>query len=502
MKIKHIKIKLGFLVLFGLNSFILHAQFPYYNSGQNGGDFSLLGESRAGLVTYSNNGIKLLDAQNQYSGVYLNNLIFTTTKGFILEFEYGMDIGRMEDKKYGDGIAMVLFNANESNPRLGDKGGALGYANTRKYSGNHTLGFTKGILGLGLDLFGNYKKIIRGNSEIRNGITQDPEGNFVVLRGPYNMVNANEGYPVLFAIGTRTNTNLYLDRNTGKVIRKQKGLLGQRFNLRGAVLNASPGETGYRKARIVLVPGKEDSSGQEGFYISVDIVNGIYTSSIIRNYFVPKVGDIKYEEQMIDGLSPTAIKNMSMMIPSVMKMAFTGSTGAASIRAHIRNIALSLPFSPLVQDIVIPNVIRTRPFVFKPLFSAVGYDSNVYSVKNPPKSSTTFLDLTSFRFKLFDEREKKYIVNPTSYLLVVPKVGEFQYNPDNGELTFIPVEGFTGSSYTLYYDVKNKRPSTGVDISAEEYRSTTASVTLNFTSEIPLYRNPPLLVNKGVKKIK
>ncbi|WP_413512942.1 hypothetical protein [Myroides odoratus] len=502
MKIKSIKIKFVLLVLFGLNSSLFHAQFPYFNSGQKKGDFTLLGESRTGLVTYDRNGIKLLDAQHQYSGVYLNNLTFTTSKGFILEFEYGLDIGRMEDKKYGDGIAMVLFNANERNPQLGDKGGALGYAYTKKYGSNHTPGFTQGIFGLGLDLFGNYKKITRGDNEIRNGLTLNPEGNFVVLRGPYSVTSTSEGYPVLFAVGTRTNTNLYLDRNTGKVISKQKGLIGQRFSLRGGVLNASSGETGYRKARISLVPGREDSSGQEGFFISVDIVNDSYISSIILNYFVPKAGSIKYEEQMIDGMTPTAINSMSMMIPSTMKMAFTGSTGAASVRAHIRNISLSLPFSPQVIDIVIPNVIYNRVFAFKPLYSAVGYDSNVYSVLNPPNPSTLFLDLDSFRFKLFNANTKAYTVHDDPHHLVVPKVGDFQYNSSSGEVIFSPVEGFKDKSYTLYYDIKNKRPPTGVDISAEEYRSTTAAVTLNFTSEIPLYRNPPLLVNKGVKTIK
>lgn len=499
---KKMKIKSVLLALYVLSNLTVLAQYPYFNSGQNKEGFILLGESRTGLVTYSNNGIKLLDAQNQFSGVYLNNLSFTTEKGFILEFEFGIDIGRMDNSKYGDGIGVVLFDAKQSTPSLGDKGGALGYAYTKKYSNVHIAGFSQGIFGLGLDLYGNYKRAIRANDGVRNGITTLTDGDFVVLRGPYNPNNPYEGYPVLFAIGTKTNVNLYLNRNNGQVMSRSKGFEGQRFNLRGAALNAKPGEAGYRKIRIAFVPGIEEISERQGFFVFVDITHGIYNSTIIKNYFVSKSETIKYKEEFTEGIQGSAIKTLVHEIPEKMKMGFTGSTGVASIRAHIRNISLSLPFSPEVQDIVIPDVIYDRPSVSMPLYSAIGYKSNVYSVVDPPHRSISFLDLNSFRFKVFDTQAKKYVVNKDPFKLVVSKVGTFTYDVNTGSVTFVPVEGFREKSYTYYYDIKNKRPIGGTDISTEEYRSTTASVTLNFTDYIPLYRNPPLLVNKGVKKVK
>ncbi|WHT38623.1 hypothetical protein QNH98_16715 [Myroides sp. mNGS23_01] len=120
-----------------------------------------------------------------------------------MEFEYAFDIGLMEEGKYGDGLTMVLFDANETNPTVGDRGGALGYAATQKISGQNIAGFAKGIFGLGLDIFGNYKRIQQNKNEIRNGLTNLKDGDFIALRGPYDPRNEFEGYPVLFAIGTK-----------------------------------------------------------------------------------------------------------------------------------------------------------------------------------------------------------------------------------------------------------------------------------------------------------
>ncbi|WP_353116899.1 hypothetical protein [Myroides odoratus] len=497
------KVKFIVLGISLLYSVSFYAQFPYFNSGQKAADFKVIAESRPGLVKFNQYGINLTHHINEYAGVYLENLSFTPDKGFILEFEYAFDMGIMEEGKYGDGLTMVLFDANESNPSIGDRGGALGYAATQRISGQNVAGFTKGIFGLGLDIFGNYKRIQQGKNEIRNGLTNLKDGDFIALRGPYDPRNEFEGYPVLFAIGTKKNANLYLDTNTGEAISKQKGFKGNRFSIRNNALVAKPGQKGYRKVQIAFVPGIDDVSRRSGFFIFVDLINGTSKASIIRNYFVPKSGTIKYQEQVKQGETSVAeVKNLAINIPNTMKMGFTASTGGAYVRTHVRNISLSLPFCPKVQDIIIPDVIRSRPFVCQPLYSAFGYDTNVYKVLDPPSPSTLFLDFASFRFKVFDESTKNYVVNSMPYQLVVPRVGEFNYNTNTGEVTFTAEAEFKGTSYTFYYDIKNKQPITGVNIGAEEYRSTTASVTLNFTDEIPLYRNPPLLINKGVKKVK
>ncbi|WP_243731275.1 lectin-like domain-containing protein [Myroides sp. LoEW2-1] len=482
-------------------------KFPYFNTGQTSEGFKILGESTKdkpspGLITFTKDGIKLIDNYEQYAGVALDNLEFTTEKGFILEFEFGLDSGSAQPR-YGDGIAMVLYDGSEANPTMGAKGGALGYA-PRKHltSSNSKLGFSKGFLGLGLDLYGNYKNIMKNKDEIRNGLmTDDAKGNYVVLRGPYSPTSQYDGYPALFAINTVENKNYFLNRTTGAVEIKSRGFEGQRFDIRSGKANVSIGDVGYRKIVISLVPGIDDVNSENGFFISVDVLHGDFKSTVVKNYFIPKAGKIDYIEQVTDKNSER--RSLDILVPQSLKMAFTGSTGAASIRAHIRNIALSLPFSPVANDMTYHGVLPDIQNVFKPLYSAFGYNSNVYSVLNPPIKSVLYLDKSSFRFKKMDPVTKQVVLTPNPYELNEPGVGTFTYDKDSGEVSFVPEEGFAGDApYVFYYDIKNSKPATGVDISIEEYRSRTAAITLNFVKKgtgVDLY--PSLIINKGIKKI-
>ncbi|WP_025126024.1 hypothetical protein [Myroides odoratimimus] len=507
----HKVIQYGLLctVLFSQN---FYAQFPYFNTAQSSSDFKVIGVGGKKSsnsydnheVLFNSNGLMLIDDVNQYAAVSLESLSFNTDKGFVLEFEFALDAGSMFEGKYGDGISMILYDASQKDAKPGDKGGALGYAYTKQESGSGVNGFTKGFLGLGLDLFGNYKNIMSNKNEIRNGIVSNNSGgNFVVLRGPYSTESTTEGYPVLFAIGTKYNQNYYLDRTNGNVDIKQKGLQGQRFSLRGNKLTAKPGDSEYRKAVISLVPGKDIMSNEVGFFISVDMVNGVYTSSVIKNYFIPKKGNITYNEQV--GKTSSSKRILAIETPTELKMAFAGSTGGAAIRAHIRNILLALPFSPIVNDISIQQVLIDRTTVIKPLNSAFGYNSNVYSILSPPIKSILYLDKTAFRFKRFNPNTKQLELTSDPYVLDEPTVGVFKYDKDSGEITFTPAEEFQGGgAYTFYYDIKNLKPSSGIDISTEEYRSRAASVTLNFVDAGQLIDQfyPYLIINRGMKNVK
>lgn len=484
--------------------------FPYFNTGQTKEGFKVLAESKdgnssPGLVTFSEDGIRLVDNTGQFSGVTIDGLTFSTSKGFILEFEFGLDSG---SSKPGDGIAMVLYDGSLDNTdiNMGDKGGALGYAHTIKSNGANVKGFSKGFLGLGLDLYGNYKNIRDEDSETRNGLLKDSDGNYVVLRGPYNSLEQYRGYPVLCAINTEKNYNYYLNRLSGSREEKKRGFEGQRFEIRGGKLNAKPGEREYRKAIISLVPGEEFNTStqlnESGFFISVSIINGVYTSTVIKNYFLPTLGFIKFTEYT--SKNNTVSSTMNINVPASLKMAFTGSTGAAYVRAYIRNIALSLPFSPIANDMSVQGVLVDVPSLIKPLYSSFGYNSNVYSVLNPPIKSVLYLDKKSFRFKKYNPITKQPELTPDKYVLEENGVGKFTYDENTGEVTFTPVNGFQGDKpYTFYYDIKNIKPITGTDISTEEYRSRTAAVTLNFVKKgtgVDVY--PSIIVNKGIKNIK
>ncbi|WP_060875584.1 lectin-like domain-containing protein [Myroides odoratus] len=486
-------------------------QFPYFNTGESEEGFLKIeaktsGYSTPNLITFNQDGIKLLDGFGQQSSVALNDFSFSTDKGFILEFEFGLDLGTSTP---GDGIAMVLFDSTIPIPAMGVSGGGLGYAYSKRRSNGDLKGFLGGFLGLGLDLYGNYKNIMSYNEETRNGIMDPrdessgrPLGNYVVLRGPAGQDN-NEGYPVLFAINTKTNSNYYLNTLNGLPLKKQKGFEGQRFEIKGGKLNVGLDDPAYRKVIISLVKGKDDFNNSiDGFFISVDMLHGTYKSSVIKNYFIPKTGIIYYKELISGGSLTSTLKPLIINVPTKLKMAFTGSTGGEWIRAHIRNISLSLPYSPLTNDISIQGVLVDVPYIIKPLYSAYGYNSNVYSVLNPPIKSFLYLDKKTFRFKRYDPVSKKIVLTPDNYILNEPGVGTFIYDENTGEVTFTPEAEFQGNDpYTFYYDIKNLKPISGVDISIEDYRSRTSAVTLNFANRstgIDSY--PSIIVNKGIKK--
>jgi len=484
-------------------------QFPYFNTGQSDKGFVII-KPTTSTITFNEDGIKLVDNTSQQAAVALEAVSFSTQKGFILEFEFGLDTGSSTP---GDGIAMVLFDASIATPTMGVKGGGLGYSHARRTAGNggNQKGFLGGFLGLGLDLYGNYKNIMTANNETRNGVIDGKEepsgtggGNYVVLRGPAGPNNI-EGYPVLFGINTKVNSNYYLNTSDGSIETRQKGFEGKRFDIKGGKKNVGPGDPGYRKAIVSLVKGKDDiNNGAEGFFISVDMLHGSARSSVIKNYFIPQGESIRYNELITAGSSTSIIRTLSVTIPTELKMAFTGSTGGASIRAHIRNIALSLPFSPVANDMIIQGVLVDAPVTIKPLYSSYGYNSNVYSVLNPPVKSILYLDNKSFRFKRFDPISKQPILTPDKNVLEEPGVGTFTYDENTGEVTFKPVAGFQGEKpYTFYYDIKNVKPASGTDISTEEYRSRTAAITLNFVKKgtgVDVY--PTLIINRGLKNTK
>lgn len=494
------------LILLPIQFVLGQNKFPYFNSGQTNSGFKILGESTndkpsPGLITFTKDGIKLVDNYSQYAGVSLDNLDFTTGKGFILDFEFGMDKGAAAPR-YGDGIAMVLYDATDVNPVMGVKGGGLGYAHVRNNASGGKPGFSKGFLGLGLDLYGNFKNRMTNTDEIRNGITNNEEGDYIVLRGPYNSTVPLEGYPVLFAVNTKSNNNYYLNRVSGLVESMPKGIQGQRFDIRSGKGNVGVGDPGYRKAIISLIPGIDDVAGEEGFFISVDILNGIYKSVVVNNYFIPKKGKIKYTEQL--GASSAAVREMDIVVPSSLKMAFTGSTGGAAIRAYIRNIALSLPFSPVANDMTVSNVLIGATTIIKPLYSAYGHNSNVYSILNPPIRSVQYLDKKTFRFKRMNPTTQQLELTTNPYFLEEAGIGVFRYDVNTGEVSFTSEEGLLGDvPYIFYYDIKNIKPKIGEDISTEEYRSRVAAVTLTFLKKgegIDSY--PSMIVNKGIKNTK
>lgn len=500
--IKHL-----FVIIFSIISHMTYAQFPYYNSAQEATLFEKI-QGSTDLTFNKNDGAVLTQAtKSQKSGIVLKylkkgttntfeDLTFTTDKGFIIEFEYSIIGGIAYDKKYGDGFALVLFDSEVTNPTLGAPGGGLGYtpSNNRNSS---TPGFSKGFLGLGFDLFGNYKAKQTGSESWFNGIVAGDVGNYISLRGPYNPSNSQGGYPVLFSVGTSNLENYFLDIKTGLVRKTNMAISGGFFTLD---VTKNPKE--IRKARIALIPGTEANTNRKGFYISLNVQHGAIKTNVIKDYFFPTDGShIKFPEKR--KASEEKIEEMVMHIPKTLKMAFTASTGGATAKQSIKNIHLSLPYSAVALDdaFTISNSLSSS---ISPILNDYGFNHNVYSIYNPPSQSFKHLDLTSFQFQLLDNVSNSFKNAENPYQVNYPNIGTFTYNPTDGKIYFVPSNSFDNSvnDIKLYYNIKNKKEIVeggGNDISTDEFRSNTATIKINFDKSAKL--KPVLIINKGIRNL-
>ncbi len=489
---------------------IIYAQFPYYNSAQSESLFKKI-EGSSNLSFSSVNGVVLTEKKrDQKSGIILRylkkgvtdtveDLTFTTDKGFIIEFEYSIEGGERLENKYGDGFALVLFDSDVENPTLGAVGGGLGYSPLNTSATATTPGFSKGFLGLGFDLHGNYKAIQNRATSWFNGMTTGGLGNYISLRGPYNPANPKGGYPVLFSVGTSNLENYFLNITNGSIRRTNMAISGGFFTLN--TTNSSNEKNNTRKAKIALIPGTDLISNRKGFFISLDVKHGSITANVIKNYFFPTDGTIKYNERTSSTTS--SIAEMPIQIPEKLKMAFTASTGWATAKQSIKEIFLSLPYSPVTLDdfFTIPISISSS---INPLLNDYGFNHNIYSPYNPPSQSFNYIDLESFQFQYFDTESNTYKKNDDPFKIEDPKIGTFTYNPANGEISYVPVDSFDQNitDYKLHYNIKNKKNKIevgGSDISTEEFRSNTATISISFDKTARL--TPMLIINKGIKNL-
>ncbi|MDR0227746.1 MAG: hypothetical protein LBI72_01565 [Flavobacteriaceae bacterium] len=463
------------------------AQFPYQNTAVSGNDFShFIGTG--GNVTFTPNGAVLTDGGSQTRGFFLNDLAFTIDRGFIISFDYIMTGSGSSTYGFGDGLALVLFDGSVSDPKMGSLGSGLGYT-YRKGSGSsdNIDGLTKGFLAVGIDLYGNFKNRMTATDEFRNGIRNIPENNHVTIRGQGTL---KEGYPVLISQNTVDITKRYkLDLATGNYITnfEQPDKNGFTFKLRENTQNnesdiaSTFGHISYRKVIVSMFPGKEGEV--QGYYFNVDIVHGQQTSRIIYDYFIPNNANIKYVEAKTNTTDELASK--LFVAPTTFKIGFTGSTGGATQKNIVRNISIFLPFSPLVKDVILPNICKDTPSEIDVLANSVGFDSNTYKGGGDLSvlGKKEYLEPYSFQFRklvngLFEDTAEPFIA--------ITSNGIYEYNPKSMKVVFTPnVGGVVSDSDQIYFTIKNKtkiinNAGSSVDLGNEQFRSNTATVKLSF----------------------
>lgn len=492
------------------------ATFPYSISmtGNGNGTNSPAGiktfvGSSDGFPIFNSRGTILTNDTTQFSAIYLEDLAFTTQEGFIIDFTYSLYGGSMVNGKYADGFALILFNGAITSPTVGANGSALGYAfNAQPYF--YKYGLSSAYLGIGFDSFGGFKNVFSNGTDYRNGIrpasTHAALGDDVTIRGPYNP-SGNlflSGYPVLISQYVGDDNTLTFNRST---LNPTNGTyttsnvdLPKFGGLRGGIYTNDVTNDAYRKASVSMIPGV-NANNDKGFYLSVTIYHGLTDVQVIKDYFVNTTNPIiKYIE---NNQESKALTDLSLAPPTSLKLGFSASTGAGSQTVEIRDVSVTLPFSPSIGDIRIMNVCATdgQPSRFNILTNSGGYANNVYNTTNPPLPSFGNLDLTSFRFKTLNA-DGSFSVTSDPYVYISTQ-GKYTYNPATGNITFQP-DATLASRYRtedIYFDIKNKKPSSGADISTENYRSRTGKATIAFTTTqcTPITPETPTATYKYIK---
>lgn len=448
--------------------------------GDDFSDFQNIG----GNVSFTPYGAELTNNMTQTRGIYLNDLAFTIDRGFIISFDYIMTGSGSSQYGFGDGLALVLFDGSVMDPIMGANGAGLGYSYLRSlYVNKNVNGLSKGFLAVGLDLFGNFKNRMADDSEIRNGIRiLAGDDNHVTIRGQGDLL---EGYPVLISQSVSDINKRYkLDISNGEYTSNFEAPdTDFSFSLREnrennlSDIGASFGHPSYRKVTVSMFPGLKESV--KGFFINVEIVHGNQMNRIIKDYFIPNSSSIVYKEAKDKETDEKVTKVLKA--PKTFKIGFTGATGGAMQVNMVRNLSVYLPFSPVVQDVLMEDVCRDKPTLIDVLANSVGFDTNLYEEEGDshPLGKKEFLDPYSFNFMTSINGILENTVNP---YLAITAAGVYEYDPVTSQIVFMPKdEGVSQASDVVYFSIRNKKKIVNnFDLGNEQFRSKSAAIKLNF----------------------
>lgn len=252
------------------------------------------------------------NAPNQSSFVYYDTG-FPLASGFRAVFNYASWGSGTNGP--GDGIAFVLFDANEPSPRPGAFGGSLGYAQKRAGAApwitTDAPGLPSAVLGVGLDSFGWFATSFEGRV---NGPGARPFA--VTIRGPgdgtaaaaTSTVPPKPNYDFLITSGTQPQS--YFDL----------GATSQR-----------PQNPADMRQAIITVDTSQILSGR--IPTTVDLVAG--TSSSVR------VIDTDLYPQLV------AYYGSAANFPAAVKFGFSGGTGDLVQYQDIRLVTVEITNTPL-----------------------------------------------------------------------------------------------------------------------------------------------------------
>lgn len=441
------------------------------------------------------------DKGNQFGAIYFNNCKFSSINGIKIEFEYMIYGGDGGNKADGaDGIAIFLFDASVSNPTVGDKGSSLGYTYNRALGRNNKNkcdGLSGAYLGIGLDVYGNFKFTRWENDERKGGGELSPNsysgeyGSHVTIRGGlgpgYNKGGMNtprtSGYPVLITRSTLAKTGTEEDKRNRVLGTDGEYYLLTRpnfsgFSLRGGNVFNKEQDKGYRKAIIELypIPGFNAGDPPRGMSVTVKIKytanNKAVTTTIIEDY--QYMNRLKYKETACPSSSDNTgtlgpykseVLTLDATPPAFMRLGFSASTGGHYDNHVIKNVLITLPCSAEANDDE-AQIIQGNKIVAYPLQNDIAYTG---SVSRNNTGSSEYIDPASFWFIDFTTGQPSY--NPYE---LVDCQGKWKYDVNTREVTFSPHKGFEGEAqvkYSIKGGINGEMP-----YADEAYRSNPATI--------------------------
>lgn len=491
------KLALVILLLFTSIAFAQQArQFPYH--------ISLKGDEKPDAITeyfgvkdipvpaerYSDRGIALtytVDGREQtFTGFALDDVEFTSEFGIIVEFKYAMIDGHTYFGRYGDGFSMFLYDSDMPF-EIGGHGASLGYTYRNSDHNEDIPGLNGGYLGIGFDVYGDFKARSQAVGERKEGIVYDwPEvGSHVTIRGAQQKNDRYKGYPVIYTI----NANKPWVTNRAK-------------------LNFVTGDYDYHEEQF-----SKQFDMRTGRDHYDNIIYNTVTVSIKPDYFdrgtelTIKVKDMYGEKEVIsDLLYANTFKTRDQFgnlydfetkVPDNFKIGFAAGTGGAYQIHLIKDVKVSLPYQPETDDVRAvfcrgQGNNDGRSVRFNPYENSYFYAG---SVARPEAGNTSYyIEYDSFRF----EDEEGYELNARDpFKYTDPGVGTWEYD-GNRTVTFTASnDNLPEGEYSIYYSA------TGVDrpegpFGKEVYRSRPTKLTV-VVQECKKLINPLLPTRLKVK---
>ena len=494
------KNKLALLCLLLGSSFALAQQarqFPY--------SLSLQGNEKPDAITeyfgvtdipvpaerYSDRGIALTytvgDREQTFTGFSLDAVEFTSEFGIIVEFKYAMIDGHQYIGRYGDGFSMFLYDSSKPF-EIGGHGASLGYTYRNSDINADIPGLNGAYLGVGFDVYGDFKARSQSVGERKEGIVYDwPEvGSHVTIRGGQHKEDRFKGYPVIYTINAKkpwANNRAKLVLETGDYdFYEDQG--SKRFDMRTD--RDYYGDIIYNTVTVTIKP---DFFGR-GTEITVGLKDAYGEGNVIQNLLY--ADSFKTRDQYGN------LYDFETRMPDNFKIGFAAGTGGAFQVHLIKDVKISLPFQPETEDVRAifcrgegnNNGRRVR---FDPYEDSYFYAGSVASPDGG--NSSHYIDYNSFRF----EDEEGYGLNDSNpFKYTDPGVGTWEYD-GNRTVTFTATDdNIAEGEYSVYYSAKGVDRNEG-PFGKEVYRSRPTKLTV-VVSKCKKLVNPLMPIKVKIKE--